>query len=215
MGFPRVYPIVDTAALGRLGLNVTDAARAMLHGGARILQFRHKGFWSAQTVDLAGLVGALCGKAGAAFVVNDRADYAALLNAGLHVGRDDLSPGDARGMVTGTLGYSTHSLDQLHAADLEPVDYLALGPVFGTLSKEQADPVVGVEMLAKARALTAKPLVAIGGITMETAPAVWAAGADSVALIADLLKGVPSGDGGIAEIRARMRRWMDLAEIRL
>ena len=113
-------------------------------------------------------------------------------------------------MVDGMLGYSTHSIKQLLSADLEPVDYLALGPVFGTMSKQRADPVVGLEMVAAARGLTAKPLVAIGGITLETAPAVWTAGADSVAVIAGLL-----GNGGFEAVRNRMRTWMDLAEIGL
>lgn len=205
-----MYPIVDTGAMARLGLDVADGARAMLDGGARILQFRHKGSWSAKVVDLAGIVGAMCRAAGATFVVNDRADYAALLGSGLHVGQDDLSPGDARRMVDGMLGYSTHSIKQLLSADLEPADYLALGPVFGTMSKQRADPVVGLEMVAAARGLTAKPLVAIGGITLETAPAVWTAGADSVAVIAGLL-----GNGGFEAVRNRMRTWMDLAEIGL
>jgi thiamine-phosphate pyrophosphorylase len=186
---PRVYPIIDTAALARLGVTPVDAAAAMLEGGARILQFRHKGFWSRDIFAHAERISELCRQAGATFVVNDRADYAMILHAALHLGQDDLMPADARKVVgdAALIGFSTHNAEQMRAAANEPADYVAFGPVFSTASKEQPDPTVGLERLRTIRALTDRPLVAIGGITMETAHACWEAGADSVAVIAGLL----------------------------
>jgi len=187
--YPAVYPILDTATLGRFGLVAIDTARALLEGGAAILQYRHKGFWSREIVEEAERVAALCAEANVPFIVNDRADYAAMIGAGLHVGQDDLTPRDARRVVgvKATLGFSTHNPEQMIAAQTEPVDYVAFGPVFGTRSKEHPDAIVGLEGLGDARALTPLPLVAIGGITRETAPACWEAGADSIALISALL----------------------------
>ena len=122
-------------------------------------------------------------------IVNDRADIAALLAAGLHVGQEDLEPSAAR-RVIGTdavLGYSTHNAAQLAAAAAEPATYLAIGPIFATVSKENPDPVVGLEALPGLRALTRRPLVAIGGITLNNARAVLEAGVDSIAVIGGLL----------------------------
>jgi len=205
---PRVYPIVDTATLELLGFNPVRAAAALLEGGARILQFRHKGFWSREVFEQAEEIAALCRDASASFIVNDRADYAALLHAGLHLGQDDLLPADAR-LVIGnkaTIGFSTHNPDQMRAAESEPVDYVAFGPVFPTGSKERPDPTVGMEGLSTVRALTPKPLVAIGGITRGNASICWSAGADSVAVIADML---PSPCTHQA-IRDRMAEWLNI-----
>jgi thiamine-phosphate pyrophosphorylase len=120
--------------------------------------------------------------------VNDRADIAKLLDAGLHLGQDDLAPVDARRVLPASsiVGFSTHNEQQLRAGDTEPVDYLAIGPIFATRSKQNPDPVVGLGRLRTLRSLTRKPLVAIGGITRELAPKVFEAGADSVAIIGDL-----------------------------
>ena len=191
---PPVYPILDTVSLERLDIDVCGAAEALLAGGAGILQFRHKSFWSRKTVEAAEEVARLCADASAAFVVNDRADYAALIAAGskgpvgLHLGQEDLSPCDAR-LVTGDrvfIGFSTHNPAQALAADAEPADYVAFGPVFGTRSKLRPDPEVGLAGLEAARKLVSKPLVAIGGITRDNAQYCLDAGADSVAVIADL-----------------------------
>ena len=205
---PPVYPILDTATLERLGLDCITAAEALIEGGARILQIRHKTFWPRETFALAGKIDALCQSAGIPFVVNDRADYAAILGAALHVGQDDLSPGDAR-CVVGTaaiLGYSTHNPEQLIAGEAAAVDYLAFGPVFPTVSKERPDPTVGIAGLKAIRALTKKPLVAIGGITRDNAFTCWNAGADSVAIIADLY---PTPCTKIS-LRDRMTEWQNL-----
>ena len=177
----------------------------MLEGGAAILQFRHKRFWDAGTVALAGEIAELCSRSGALFIINDRADYAALHRSGLHLGQDDLSPADARRVVgkNAIVGYSTHNPEQLTLAERENVDYVAFGPVFATASKERPEPSVGLELLRVARNVTAKPLVAIGGISRATAPSVWEAGADSIALISDLLPN-PCTPSAIA---ARVKEW--------
>jgi thiamine-phosphate pyrophosphorylase len=208
---PRVYPILDTATLERLSLDPVTAAAALIEGGARILQFRHKAFWSRDTFACAEQIAALCRGAGALFVVNDRADYAMLLHAGLHLGQEDLLPADAR-RVTGPsalVGFSTHNPDQMRAAQTEPVDYFAFGPVFATVSKERPDPVAGIEGLRAVRPLTAKPLVAIGGITRDNASNCWNAGAESVAVIADLFPAQCSA----RTLRDRMAEWHRLSSL--
>lgn len=212
MNLPRVYPILDTGTLERMHLDLAPAAAAMLEAGARILQFRHKAFWSRATFAKAGEIAALCLDAKALFVVNDRADYAGLLHAGLHLGQDDLLPADARAVVGSgpIVGFSTHNPDQMRAAQSEPVDYVAFGPVFSTASKERPDPCVGVEGLRGIRAFTAKPLVAIGGITRANAAACWDAGADSVAIIADLYPSPCS----CRTLRDRMIEWNQLSSRR-
>jgi thiamine-phosphate pyrophosphorylase len=198
MKLPAFYPILDADRI-----SAVPAAEALLEAGARILQFRHKSFFSRRAFEEASQIAELCRSAGALFVVNDRADIAMLLNAGLHLGQDDLSPADARRILpTPTIiGFSTHNEDQLRAADLEPVDYLAIGPIFATGSKQNPDPVVGLDRLRALRTLTSKPLVAIGGITRELAPQVFEAGADSVAILGDLLP----------DVRARAEEWIAIS----
>jgi len=206
---PRLYPILDTGALERRGLAMVEAAAAMLEGGARVLQIRHKGLWNGKMYEAAREVASLCRQAGAILIVNDRADIARLLGAGLHVGQDDLAPGDARGLlgIGPIIGYSSHNAAQVRDAAAEPVDYLALGPIFGTSSKQHPDPVVGLEELRRCRALVGKPLVAIGGITRENARAVFEAGADTVAVIADLLP----VSAAASDLRQRIEEWREIA----
>ena len=189
MTLPRLYPILDTESLAARGLSLPAAAAAVLDAGAGILQIRHKGHWSRDVFDAAGDVARLCREAGADLVIDDRADFALLLNAGLHVGQDDLPPRECRKLIGSdtVLGFSSHNAGQLAAAGGEPVNYVALGPIFDTASKRNPDPVVGVEEVRRLRALIDKPLVAIGGITLENALDVIRAGADSVAVIAGLL----------------------------
>jgi thiamine-phosphate pyrophosphorylase len=203
---PRVYPILDTGTLARRGLGVTAAAEALLEGGAGILQFRHKGHFSRTVYEEAKRVRALCASAGALFVMDDRADMAMLLDAGLHVGQDDLPPADARRLIgpDRVLGFSTHNPEQLCGAAAEPLDYLAFGPVFPTRTKENPDPVVGIEGLRRAREASGRlPLVAIGGITRDTAAAALQAGADSLAVIHDILPEICTFES----VRARMEEW--------
>ena len=206
---PRIYPILDSEALVRRGIAIQTAAAAFLEGGAGILQLRHKGHWSRDTFTAAQRIAAICREAGAQFVVNDRADFALLLDAALHIGQDDLAPRDARKLVGSEpmIGFSTHNAAQLCAAGGEPVDYVALGPIFATASKLNPDPAVGLEDLRRCRALIEKPLVAIGGITLENALDVLQAGADSVAVISGLLPESGSARG----LRERMEQWRSMA----
>jgi thiamine-phosphate pyrophosphorylase len=203
---PRIYPILDTATLERNGLTPIRAAEALLDAGAEMLQYRHKAHWTRQTFEEAEQIARLCGGVNARFIVNDRADYAALLHAGLHLGQEDLPPEDARRVVPeGTvIGFSTHNAAQMRAAQSEPIDYVAFGPVFPTASKENPDPVTGTLELSEVRSLTGLPLVAIGGITRENAQAVFDNGADSIALISAL---IPLS-GSAAELRGNMREWL-------
>lgn len=191
---PPLYPILDPAYLERYGVRCTplEAARAMLDGGARILQLRHKGPYTRQAYELAQALAELC-RDRALFAINDRADIAALAGASvLHVGQEDLPPQAVHPICPGAaIGLSTHNEAQFVAASADPfVSYLALGPIFGTTSKENPDPVVGVEELARLAARKHHPLVAIGGITLDRARSVWDAGADSIAVIGAL---VPAG----------------------
>ena len=201
------YPVLDA---GRCGLPVVDAAEAILDAGARILQFRHKAFFSRDVFQNAERVAALCRQAGALFVLNDRADLARLLRAALHLGQDDLAPADARKITGAVIGFSTHNEQQLRAGDREPVDYLAIGPIFPTASKQNPDPPVGVHQLRRWRVLTAKPLVAIGGITRENAPAVLDAGADAIAVIGDLYPDPCTK----SSLRARTEEWLAICSSR-
>ena len=203
-----VYPILDSDTLHARGCPVPAAAKALLTAGAEILQYRHKEYWSRDIVAEAERVADLCRQHRALFIVNDRADYAKLLGAGLHLGQTDLPPSAARNLLgpEAVIGYSTHNANQLAAAASEPVDYIALGPIFGTLSKRNPDPVVGVGNLQVWRALVPQPLVAIGGITRVNAPSAWHAGADTVAVIGDLFPAMCDPDS----IRERMGEWLRL-----
>jgi thiamine-phosphate pyrophosphorylase len=205
MKLPRFYPILDTEAALRRGYDPVEAAAQILEGGARIIQFRHKGFFSRAAFGWLERIAEHASRAGAMLVVNDRADLAKLFGAALHLGQDDLPPSAARAVVgpDAIVGFSTHNESQLRAAAGEPVDYVALGPMFGTATKENPDPMVGLEELRRLRALTARPLVAIGGITRDNARQVIEAGADSVAVIADLFP-----DTGLP--RSRVAEWLKL-----
>jgi thiamine-phosphate pyrophosphorylase len=205
MTLPKFYPILDTQAAQRRGLDPVQAAAQILEGGAAILQFRHKGFLSREAFAWLEEIAKLTHDAGVMLVVNDRADLAKLFGAALHLGQDDLPPLAARSLTgpAAVIGFSTHNETQLRAAAAEPVDYLALGPIFGTATKENPDPTVGLDGLRRLRPLTARPLVAIGGITLLNARQVIAAGADSVAVIGDLFP--ESGP-----VRARVEQWLAL-----
>jgi thiamine-phosphate pyrophosphorylase len=205
MVLPRFYPILDTDVVLRRGIDPMDAARQMLAAGARILQFRHKGFLSREAFAWLEQIAEVTRAAGATLVVNDRADLTKLFGAALHLGQDDLLPTIARRVVgpDAIVGYSTHNEAQLRAACTEPADYFALGPIFGTATKENPDPTVGLDELRRLRPLSNRPLVAIGGITRTNAIQVIEAGADSVAVIGDLF---PEDDN----IRARTEEWIRL-----
>jgi thiamine-phosphate pyrophosphorylase len=191
--------------LARRGFEPAGFVQALLDGGARLVQFRHKEAYTRQVFDQLEQIAALCYTAGAQLIVNDRADFAAIFDAGLHVGQDDLPPALARRVMgERMLGLSTHDEAQMRAAADEPVEYVALGPIFHTGSKRNAAPEVGIKNLKDWRQLAGKPLVAIGGITLENAREVFAAGADCVAVIGDLLP--DSND--LRKVKARMETWI-------
>jgi thiamine-phosphate pyrophosphorylase len=190
---PILNAIVDAEAAERGGWTSIDLARAFLAGGARFLQLRAKHLTGAAFLDTAKAIVELARAFDAMVIVNDRADIARLSGAdGVHIGQEDLSPRAVRQVVgaDAVVGLSTHTVEQLEQALDEPVSYIAIGPVFGTMTKHTRYDAIGLERVAAAaRRTTARslPLVAIGGITLERAASVVAAGATSVAVIGDLL----------------------------
>ncbi|MDE0107140.1 MAG: thiamine phosphate synthase [Bryobacterales bacterium] len=190
--FPAVYPIIDSGAPRAAGSDPARMASALANAGARIVQYRHKGEFGRRQFEEARAAGEVLRHAGVVFVVNDRADIALALQAdGVHVGQDDLPPAEVRRLIGSDilLGYSTHNAAQLSDDACRWADYLAIGPAFHTSSKRNPDPVVGIEGVREARSMTAKPLVAIGGITLSNASEVLAAGADSVSAISGITPG--------------------------
>ncbi|MGC2357148.1 MAG: thiamine phosphate synthase [Candidatus Acidiferrum sp.] len=189
MLLPRLYPILDAGCFPDTAA-MFAAAEELAAAGCTLLQYRNKSGSARQMLDQARELKARFG-AGVKLIMNDRADLClAAQYDGLHVGQDDLSPEAARRIIGSTrwLGVSTHNPEQLTEADKTSADYLAIGPVFATASKANPDPVVGLEGVRRARELTRKPLVAIGGITRANARSVITAGADAVAVISDLLR---------------------------
>ena len=189
---PRLYAIVDVACFVP-SLRTTDAivqyARELVAGGVTLLQYRNKIGSTREMLEHARTIRSALGDR-VTLIMNDRADLCLAADCdGVHVGQDDLSPQGARTVIGNgkILGVSTHNLEQLQEADAGPADYIAHGPVFATSSKQNPDPVVELDGIRAARALTKKPLVAIGGITRAYARSVIAAGANSVAVISDLL----------------------------
>ena len=204
--------IVDVDVAGRAGWDAVALAAAFLRGGARFLQLRAKEASGADFLAIATRVVDLAHAHDALVIVNDRADIARLSGAdGVHVGQDDLAPRDVRRVVgdRAIVGLSTHTVDQLTDAVRQPVTYVAIGPVFGTVTKATGYDAVGLDMVRAAGACArhaSLPLVAIGGITLDTAASVLQAGAASVAVIGDLLA---SGDP-----EARVRAFLDRLENR-
>ena len=188
----HLYPIVDTDICERHGVDPRDFAAACLHGGARLLQLRVKAGPSASFLALAEALVAVAHPFRATVIVNDRADIARVAEAGgVHVGQDDLPAGDVRAVVGGAVvGISTHDQLQVDEAACSPADYIAVGPVFQTATKDTGYSARGLDLVRYA-ARTGKPVVAIGGIDLDRAAEVIAAGAASVAVISDLFVGRP------------------------
>ncbi len=198
---PRLYAIIDRSAAQ--GHAVEDLAGALLSAGVRLIQYRDKKGSSREIFEASQVLCRRVRAEGGTFIVNDRADIARAVAAdGVHLGQDDLPPELARRVLESEklIGFSTHNPDQVREAQDSVADYVAYGPVFATRSKERPDPTVGLDGLRQARRLTTKPLVAIGGITLENAGAAIEAGADSVALIQGL---IATGD-----IAARAREFL-------
>jgi thiamine-phosphate pyrophosphorylase len=188
MTLPGLYAIVDPLDTAR---DPVELAAALLAGGARLLQLRLKDASTRALLAAAEPIAAFARAAGALFLVNDRPDVARAVGAdGVHLGQDDLPVSAARRILgAGRLvGVSTHDPDEAHAAVAAGADYLGVGPVFATTSKARALAPRGLELVRVVRAAVDCPLVAIGGITPTTAPAVIAAGADAVAMIAALVR---------------------------
>ena len=187
--------VVDADVAARAGWTMTDLAAAYLSGGATLLQVRAKKAPSGWLLDIASTIVTLAHRANAIVIVNDRADIARLSGAdGVHVGQEDLSPASVRGLVgaEAIVGLSTHTSEQVDAAFRAPVSYVAIGPVFATDTKSTGYDTLGVEPVRRAahRAReTEIPLVAIGGVTLETAADLIRAGAATVAVISDLMAG--------------------------
>ncbi len=187
LALPALYVILDAALLPSDPAELTSQ---MLAAGVRLLQYRNKTAPAREVLETSQSLGVEAQQRGALFLVNDRPDIARLAGAdGVHLGQDDVAVSDARKIVgsDGLIGISTHNLEQFRAAIELDADYIAVGPVFATGGKKNPGPVIGIEFIRKARALTDKPIVAIGGITLERAPEVIAAGANSVAVISDIL----------------------------
>ena len=202
-----LYAICDADICARAGWTLVDFASACLDGGARFLQIRAKRAPSGWLLDATlAIVERAAAVGGADIVVNDRADIARLAGAsGVHVGQDDLTATAVRRLLgdTAIVGLSTHTLPQMADAVTAPVSYIAIGPVFQTVSKDTGYHPVGIQRVreaARAAEPHALPVVAIGGITLERAKEVLDAGASAVAVIADLLVG---GDP-----RARTRQYV-------
>jgi thiamine-phosphate pyrophosphorylase len=191
-----LYAVVDVDVAARAGWDARDLARAYMDGGASWIQVRAKRLASGAFLGLCDAVVRAARSFDTVVVVNDRADLARMSGAaGVHVGQADLPPRGARVLLgpSAVVGVSTHTVAQIDAARLEPVSYVAVGPVFGTATKDTGYDAVGLALVREARARTPAhvPIVAIGGITLELAPSVIAAGASQVAVIGDLLA---SGD---------------------
>ena len=201
--FPRLYAIIDPTLLTNSEL---DLAETLAGSGVELIQYRNKTASSRQFFEISRQLSSSLNPRGVRLIVNDRPDIALLAGAGgVHVGQEDLSVEEARAICGSDrwVGVSTHTLEQLTAADRTSADYIAFGPIFQTVTKKNPDPIVGTEMLRKARQMTKKPLVAIGGITLERAAEVYRAGADSLAVIRDLICAPNPG--------VRAREYLDVA----
>jgi thiamine-phosphate pyrophosphorylase len=198
---PRLYPITDTRLSG---LTHAEQVERLAAGGATLVQLRDKLSAPREFYETARRAVEVAHALGVRLIINDRVDIALAVDAdGVHLGQDDLPVERVRQVIGAEriLGYSTHNVQQALEANSAPVDYIAVGPVFETRTKENPDPVVGPELIRQLKRQLTKPLVGIGGITLDSAPAVIAAGADSVAVISDLYA---SGD-----IAARTRLYLD------
>ena len=200
---PRLYAIIDST----LATTSEPAlANELAESGVKLIQYRNKNASSRQLFEICRQLCSALVPCGVRFIVNDRPDVATLIGAGgVHLGQDDLGAEEARAICGQQcwVGVSTHTLDQVKAADATSADYIAFGPIFPTTTKQNPDAVVGTDLLRKVRRITAKPLVAIGGITLERAAEVYAAGADSLAVIRDLICAASPG--------ARAQQYLEVA----
>jgi thiamine-phosphate pyrophosphorylase len=189
MTISRLYPIVDAEVLAKRGLSLKAVVQALRAANVQMVQLRNKIAGPQRILADAAMLQEILQGSGCRLIMNDRADLAVLAEwGGVHVGQGDLSPEDARRVVGAErwIGVSTHTEEQVRVADASCANYVAVGPVFATGTKLDAEPVIGLDGVGRARMLTKKPIVAIGGITRENARSVIDAGADSVAVISAL-----------------------------
>jgi len=190
---PRLYVILDAALIT---FPERDCALSLAEAGVRLLQYRNKSAPARRYLDSSRELAETLRPRGVSFFVNDRPDVAALAGAtGVHVGQEDLDVEQARRVLgqDKLVGVSTHNLEQFERAAASSADYIAVGPIYDTSTKANPDPVVGVDLLRRVRGLSDKPVVAIGGITLEHAAAVIEAGADSIAVISGILSAPDPG----------------------
>ena len=208
MILPHLYPIVDAELLAAHNVPLDTFARELRAAGVTLLQYRDKNGSPQEILRAASILREAMSGSDCRLIMNDRADLAVLANFdGVHVGQDDLSPEDARRIVgpNRIVGVSTHTYEQVRLADQSCADYIAIGPVFVTRTKRKPDPVVGLEGVRRARALTHKPLVAIGGLTRANARSVTDAGANSIAVISALFADGQTIEHVARDFLARLR----------
>jgi thiamine-phosphate pyrophosphorylase len=201
--FPALYAILDPTFAPAAPV---DFALKLASAGVELIQLRDKRATTRKLYSQAAALSARLSPLGVRLIVNDRPDIAAMVGAGgVHVGQEDLSVEAARRICGSSrwVGISTHNLEQFHDANRTSADYIAVGPVFPTAAKENPDPVVGIDFVRAVRRLTSRPIVAIGGITTDSAAEVFRAGADSVAVIRDLLSAPDPAD--------RAREYLEIA----
>lgn len=211
--FPRLYAILSTDLIKT---SEVPLAESLASAGVTLIQYRNKNATSRNLFESSRRIAqALATHQNenhkVRFILNDRPDVALLSGAGgVHVGQEDLPVDAARAICTDThnsdfwVGVSTHSLDQVRAAATTSADYIAIGPIFATTTKKQPDPIVGTDFIRRARTLTEKPLVAIGGITVDRAAEIFRAGADCIAVASDLIRA--------PDPAARAREYLAIAE---
>jgi thiamine-phosphate pyrophosphorylase len=200
---PPLYAILDPSLLTTSELML---AETLAESGVELIQYRNKNVSSRELFEISLRLSTAMAQRGVRFIVNDRPDIALLAGAGgVHVGQEDLGVEEARSICGPQrwVGVSTHTLEQVAVADRTSADYVAFGPIFPTTTKQNPDAVVGTELLRRARQITRKPLVAIGGITLERAGEVYGAGADSLAVVRDLICATSPGE--------RARKYLDVA----
>lgn len=199
--FPRLYAILDTDLLAARSLRTMDMATELGAAGTTLIQYRNKQGGARTILDDAAALKKIFAGGSVRLLLNDRPDLTLLAGFdGVHVGQDDI-PAEAARRIVGWgawVGVSTHTLQQITEANETSCDYIAYGPIFPTTTKANPDPTVGIAGIKEARALTNKPLVAIGGITRQNCRSVFDAGADSVAVISDLLPTSSPKMAGIA-----------------
>ena len=207
----RLYAITDRR-FARLPHD--EIVAQLLLGGARLIQLRDKEAAVRETLDAARVCIKLTRAVGALLIINDRVDVAMDVDAdGVHLGQDDLDVDKARAMIgpNKIIGLSTHSLGQFRSGLATSADYLAVGPIYATSTKENPSPVVGLELLHRVRDLADRPIVAIGGITPERAPAVIAAGADTIAVVSALYPTAdPAHPDAGSGIPSRVRAFLEV-----